>query len=473
VTLFIVAVGVGGCTSHQLAQVVRLSDGDGGGGGVGDANMAAECQGLPTATLDDLWVRYFAETPSSGNGGCALMGCHADGAGGLSFSSPAQLISATVNIASVAQPSAKRIVPGNPSASYFHYRLTAASGNDRMPNLGTGEFLTDAQLKEVAGWICAGAPGASNNDLGVGPLGPPTITGFTPSSGGTGDIVTIMGANFSTRAVEDMVAFNGVAATLSGAPTSAVLTATVPAGATTGPIRVTTPGGTAASATDFIVVPKPVITSLTASSTGKCGVLAGNQAFTLTLEGSNFAPGSTVAVTDAGGKSYQATMVTVTDTQITLSLMIPTAPADRYVQIVVSTPAPNPLSSAPAILGVAASATALSSIVTSTFQPSCAGMSCHNGGVTVPGSLDLTSATNARINLVNVTSKDCGPVLLVKPCDPRRSASFLIDKVLATATSRACNGATGPGGAKMPPMGMGLTPTQKDQLKDWVAQGAP
>ena len=48
------------------------------------------------------------------------------------------------------------------------------------------------------------------------------------------------------------VKFNGVTATFTTSTATSV-TATVPAGATTGKITVTTPGGTATSATDFTV----------------------------------------------------------------------------------------------------------------------------------------------------------------------------------------------------------------------------
>jgi subtilisin-like proprotein convertase family protein len=79
----------------------------------------------------------------------------------------------------------------------------------------------------------------------------PTITSFTPTSGLVGTSVTITGTNFTGATA---VSFNNV-----NAPGFAVgaggtsITVAVPTGATTGPIRVTTPGGTATSATNFTV----------------------------------------------------------------------------------------------------------------------------------------------------------------------------------------------------------------------------
>src|SRR5438093_5068707 len=81
----------------------------------------------------------------------------------------------------------------------------------------------------------------------------PTITSVTPASGPVGASVTINGTNFTGATA---VSFNGAAA--SCPVTSATrIRATVPSGATTGPVSVTTPGGTATSATSFTVIPAP------------------------------------------------------------------------------------------------------------------------------------------------------------------------------------------------------------------------
>jgi len=79
----------------------------------------------------------------------------------------------------------------------------------------------------------------------------PSITGFTPTTGSAGDPVTITGMNF---AAVDSVRFNGAPASFTITDDSSI-TATVPPGATTGPVTVSSPGGTATSAGDFEVVP--------------------------------------------------------------------------------------------------------------------------------------------------------------------------------------------------------------------------
>ena len=88
----------------------------------------------------------------------------------------------------------------------------------------------------------------------------PTVNSFSPASGAPGTSVTITGATFTGATA---VKFNGLAATFM-VNSSTQITAAVPANATTGPISVTTPGGTATSATSFTVAPR--ITSFTPAS---------------------------------------------------------------------------------------------------------------------------------------------------------------------------------------------------------------
>ncbi len=77
----------------------------------------------------------------------------------------------------------------------------------------------------------------------------PEITGFSPSSGPVGTPVTINGQSFTQTTG---VTFGGVTAAFT-VNSDTEVTAAVPAGAVTGRIDVTTPGGTAASATAFKV----------------------------------------------------------------------------------------------------------------------------------------------------------------------------------------------------------------------------
>src|SRR6266404_5401477 len=72
-------------------------------------------------------------------------------------------------------------------------------------------------------------------------LGTPTVTSFTPSSGVAGTSVTITGTGFTAAST---VTFNGTSGSFT-VNSDTQITATVPSGASTGPIAVTTGGGTA------------------------------------------------------------------------------------------------------------------------------------------------------------------------------------------------------------------------------------
>src|SRR5205807_533623 len=111
----------------------------------------------------------------------------------------------------------------------------------------------------------------------VSNVSPPTISGFTPGSGPVGTSVSISGTNFTGASA---VAFNGVSAAFTVSSATSI-TATVPSGATAGPISVTTPGGTATSSSNFIVMASaPTMSSFTPAS-GPMGTV-------VTISGTNF-----------------------------------------------------------------------------------------------------------------------------------------------------------------------------------------
>ena len=108
-------------------------------------------------------------------------------------------------------------------------------------------------------------------------LAVPTITGFTPTSGAVGTNVTISGTNFTGAT---SVTFNGTSASFI-VNSDTTIQATVPTGATTGVLSVTTPGGSASSARNFTVLSVPTITSF-APMSGPVGT-------NVTISGTNFA----------------------------------------------------------------------------------------------------------------------------------------------------------------------------------------
>ncbi|MEP6736643.1 MAG: IPT/TIG domain-containing protein [Chryseolinea sp.] len=100
----------------------------------------------------------------------------------------------------------------------------------------------------------------STSDFTV--IGAPTISSFTPTSGGTNLEVTISGTNFINVS---SIKFSGttVAAGNYTVVSTTQLKAKVPAGTASGKISVTTPAGTASSSSDFAILQAPVVTSFT------------------------------------------------------------------------------------------------------------------------------------------------------------------------------------------------------------------
>lgn len=99
----------------------------------------------------------------------------------------------------------------------------------------------------------------------------PTVTGFTPTNGlaGTSSVV-INGTSFSSAGAAT-VRFNGTAATTFTVNSNTQITATVPTGATTGPISVTNLDGTGTSAGSFAVSTVPLVTSVAVPANGTYG----------------------------------------------------------------------------------------------------------------------------------------------------------------------------------------------------------
>jgi probable HAF family extracellular repeat protein len=103
----------------------------------------------------------------------------------------------------------------------------------------------------------------------------PTITGFTPARGTVGRTVSVTGTNFTGATA---VTFAGTSASLTVVSDTQISTK-VPSGALTGPIAVTTPSGTATSASSFGVQPKIQSFTPTSGPVGTTVVITGS-AFT-------------------------------------------------------------------------------------------------------------------------------------------------------------------------------------------------
>ena len=119
----------------------------------------------------------------------------------------------------------------------------------------------------------------------------PRITEFLPASGTVGTDVTLLGTAFTGATA---VTFNGSPAPSLTVDADAQITAVVPAGASCGPVAVTTAGGTAVSLQSFAVIPVPGLT--------KTKPTAGRRGAIVTLTGRGFGNARSMGFVKFGGK---------------------------------------------------------------------------------------------------------------------------------------------------------------------------
>lgn len=196
----------------------------------------------------------------------------------------------------------------------------------------------------------------------------PRITGFTPTSGPTGQTVTIVGDNFTNA---NSLAFNGTNATFTIVNDDTIRTL-VPPGATSGPITIGSAVGTGTSPTNFVVDNNPVITNFSPSS-GPIGT-------TVTINGLNL--NAALAVRFGG---VNATFTVVSNTSITAT--VPQGATSGPISIVT-------------VFGTISSTTNFLVIT----EPSISGFSPGSGWVGTIISItgqNLAAASSVRINGTN------------------------------------------------------------------------
>ena len=102
-------------------------------------------------------------------------------------------------------------------------------------------------------------------------LAAPILTSISPNPAAAGTSVTLTGTDLTGATG---VSFNGTAATTFAVVNATTLTATVPTGATTGPVTVTTPGGTSGRVA-FTVSTAPTVATAAPSNVGPTDVVLG------------------------------------------------------------------------------------------------------------------------------------------------------------------------------------------------------
>jgi hypothetical protein len=140
--------------------------------------------------------------------------------------------------------------------------------------------------------------------------GSPAITSFSPASGRAGEVITINGTNFAGIS---SVTFNGTEAQFTANSTT-LLSALVPAGASSGPITITNGFGNATSVSPFTNIPNPVLISQVYGAGGNSGAVYKSDFVELHNRGNSTASlaGWSVQYASASGTSWDVIPLTGT-----------------------------------------------------------------------------------------------------------------------------------------------------------------
>lgn len=403
--ILLCAVGVlllGACEGALTPPVVDAGTGGGGGG-----SSSSGCDGVTPRPRPDFFDALLGQSSPAG---CASSGCHGGNAGQLTFTTATQFAAATVGVRASTDPSRFLIAPGSPEQSVLYRRLLADAPS-RMPQ--GGPYLSDAQLAEVAGWICAGAlapladggtggggggtgGGGGGTDAGAGL----TLTTITPSqlTVGTAGAVTLSGTGFTSASVAQLDAELLATTFVSAQQLTANVSVTSTASARGASLKVNNGTASTALLPFTIANPAPTLTALTPAQ-----VPTNSAAVTLTLTGTGFNGASTVSF---DGAPATATLISATS----LTLLVPTLTSARGYPVTVTNPAPGGGTSAslmlqavaltgPVITGLAPNPTLEGQAFSLTV--SGGGFSCSGqGSVVTLNGMTLTPGTCSTTQLV-------------------------------------------------------------------------
>ncbi len=273
--------------------------------------------------------------------------------------------------------------------------------------------------------------------------GAPTISGFTPTTGTGGTVVTITGTNFTGATA---VAFGATAASGFTVNSSTQITATVGAGTVTGLISVTNAVGTGTSATNFVVPAAPTVTNFSPTS-GAVGA-------SVVVTGTGFTGATSVTFNGTSAPTYTVD----SDTQI--SVTVPAAATTGPIAVanglgtgtsstnftVIAAPA-NDLCTAPSlpVLTCGASVSGTTTLSTSTGDPtatcSTIVIDAASGGVfyrfTGTGANVTLSTCNAGTNFdtkLFVYTGACGALTCVTANDDQTGPACSANSLASTVT---------------------------------------
>ncbi len=155
------------------------------------------------------------------------------------------------------------------------------NGTAAAPTAWSANSITaPVPASATTGPVTVTVQGQTSNGIGFTLTPAPTLTSLSPTSGGVGSVVTLVGTDFGPSQGSSLVVFNGVEAT-AAAWSDTSITVQVPNGASSGPVTVIV-AGQASNDVSFTVTTTPTVNTVSPSAAA-VGV-------TITLLGSNFGP---------------------------------------------------------------------------------------------------------------------------------------------------------------------------------------
>jgi hypothetical protein len=210
--------------------------------GAGAPSLVSTVSGTITSATDVDTLKYIA--PSSGSVTFAAT----PGANGPTLDIELKLTAADGTVITTSNPATAVVDETTATGLNASITATVTAGTTYYLRIAGSGYLTPStgysNYASIGGYtLTASTPGAVA----------PRITGFSPSAGYPGQVITLTGTGFTGVT---SVKFNTTAATFT-VVSDTKITATVPAGAKTGFLVVASPAGTSLSLTEFLVMPTP------------------------------------------------------------------------------------------------------------------------------------------------------------------------------------------------------------------------
>jgi len=284
---------------------------------------------------------------------------------------------------------------------------TVMSGSDTQLIVQVPDLASSGPLQlNLGGYVSHGTPvvATSSTIFTVNSV-PPSISGFSPSSGPADATVTINGAGFDATASNNRVLFNGFQALVMSA-SSSQLTVKVPTGATTGLVQVVERNMLATS-TDAFTVNSMQISGI-APTNGTIGTV-------VTITGQNFGTGATTQVTFNGHASDNVHVLSAT----AITATVPGTATDGPIQITVggqsaTSAADFAVAPPPMITGLSPTSGRLGAalaILGQNFSPDAANNTVYFSGGSPQAT--VTSASSTELDVVVRNGAATGPVQVI------------------------------------------------------------